>query len=397
MSRRGVIVLAVALSALGTLIALRLLGGDGGAGPSRRGGPAAVEAAPVERGAIELRRTFTGTLEARGRFIVAANVGGRVERLLVDLADPVSQGQVIAELDGAEEVQGVAEAAAEVAVARANVADAESALEIAERERARVDDLGKRGVVSESEVDAAKSRHLARTTAVKVAKAQLERAGAAHRRARIRSNYTSVIAVWSGDSDTRFVAERHVAEGDNVAPNDPLITVVDLEPLDAIVHVTEREYGSLRPGQLAAITTDAYPGTAFSGTIRRIAPVFRETSRQARMELEIANPDHLLKPGMFVRAEVVLDRVDDATIVPLGALVTREGKTGVFVLDDAGDRVAWQVAWRPVEVGIQHGDRVQVVGEGVAGRVVTLGQQLIDDGSAVTVPERAAAPVPEGS
>jgi multidrug efflux pump subunit AcrA (membrane-fusion protein) len=115
------------------------------------------------------------------------------------------------------------------------------------------------------------------------------------------------------------------------------------------------------------------------------------------MELEIANPDHLLKPGMFVRAEVVLDRVDDATIVPLGALVTREGKTGVFVLDDAGDRVAWRVAWRPVEVGIQHGDRVQVVGEGVAGSVVTLGQQLIDDGSAVTVPERAAAPVPEGS
>ena len=127
---------------------------------------------------------FTGTLEARGRFVVAANVRGRVEWLLVDLSDPVSQGQVIAELDDAEQTQSVAESSAELAVKRASLASAESALEIAQREIDRAQSLKGRGLVPDSELDAAKSRHLAAKTEVKVANAQLQQALAAYRRAR---------------------------------------------------------------------------------------------------------------------------------------------------------------------------------------------------------------------
>lgn len=388
----GIIGLVLGLGGLGAVIALKITGSSEGGQRGGRGGPAAVEVAPVTTGSISLKRTFTGALEARSEFVVAANVGGRVEHLLVDLADSVKQGQVIAKLDDAEQTQGVAQASAELAVARANVADASSALEIAERELARAQALKKRGLVSDAEIDDMKARHLSRTTAVKVARAQLLRATATHKRARIRSNYTNVIATWSGDDAERVVARRHVSTGDTVAAGDPLITVVDLDPLDAVVYVTEREYGRLRAGQKAVITTDAYPGRTFDGRIERIAPVFRETSRQARMELEIANPDEILKPGMFIRAEIVLDRVEGAVVVPRVALTTRDGKTGVFIADEA----AGTVAWRPVEVGITEGDRVQVIGEGVSGKVVTLGQQLIDDGSAITIPERAAEPAPEG-
>ena len=383
----------VGLVAAGGLVALKLARSDEEGGRGGRGGPAAVEVAPVETGAIELRRTFTGALEARSRFVVAANVGGRVERLLVDLADPVEQGQVIAELDDAEQTQGVAESSAELAVARANLADATSALTIAERELERIEGMRKRGLVSDAEVDDVKARHLTRATAVKVARAQLARAGAGHRRARIRSSYTNVIAAWSGDPDPRVVARRHVSTGDTVAPGDPLVTVVDLDPLDAVVYVTEREYGLLRADQKATITTDAFPGRTFEGRIHRIAPEFRDTSRQARMELEIANPDKLLKPGMFVRAEIVLDKVEGATVIPRVALTTRDGKTGVFVVTGKRDAVAW----KPVEVGISEGDRVQVIGEGSRGEVVTLGQQLIDDGSPITIPARDGKPGPEGS
>lgn len=384
------IITAVAAGALGAGVVYKLTRAGEGARRGGRGGPAAVEVAPVERGAIELRRTFTGTLEARSQFVVAANVGGRVETLMVDLADTVDQGQVIAELDDAEQTQGVAEANAELAVARANVADAASALEIAERELKRLEELEKRGLTSEAEVDAVRSRHLSRATAVKVARAQLQRATATTRRARIRSNYTRVIAAWSGDDKTRVVARRHVSTGDRVGAGDPLITVVDLDPLDAVVHVTEREYGLLRNGQEARVTTDAYAGRSFAGAIKRIAPVFREQSRQARMELEIANPDGLLKPGMFIRAEIVLDRAEGATVIPRAALTTRDNKTGVFVVNQAGD----EVKWREIELGIAEGDRVQVIGE-LSGRVVVLGQQLIDDGSKITIPERAADRAPE--
>ena len=392
MRRRGIIALVLALGTLGGLIALRLSGSMTGASRSEGAQPAAVEVAPVERGTIELRRTFTGTLEARGRFVVAANVGGRVDRLLVDLADPVRQGQVIAELDDAEQTESVAEASAELAVMRANLADATSALKIAERELQRVESLSERGLVPDSEVDTVKSRHLARRTGLKVAEAELNQAEAAYRRARVRSGYTKVIANWSGDGEARVVAERHVAEGDTVAPNDPLITVVDLDPLIAVVYVTERDYGQLHVDQTATLTTEAYPTKRFPGVIRRIAPVFRQSSRQARMELEIANPDGLLKPGMFVRAELLLDRAEGATVVPLAAIANRDGKTGLFVVDASGSHVAWH----PVDVGIQQEERVQVLGNGIEGRVVTLGQQLIDDGAAITIPAPLVERASEG-
>ena len=385
--RRSWIIAVIVLGALGAIVAFRLWPTGESGGQSGRGQPAAVEVAPVKRGAIELRRVFTGTLEARGRFVVAANVRGRVERLLVDLSDPVSQGQVIAELDDAEQTQTVAESSAELAVKRASLASAESALEIAQREIDRAQSLKGRGLVPDSELDAAKSRHLAARTEVKVANAQLQQALAAYRRARIRSDYAKVIANWSGDDETRVVAERHVAEGDTVAANDPIVTVVNLQPLIAVIHVTEREYGLLQTEQSATLTTEAYPERSFPAVLRRIAPVFHKSSRQARMELEVANAEGRLKPGMFVRAEIVLDRVENATIVPLASIATREGKTGVFSVDAKGTRVAWC----PVETGIQQGDLVQVLGNELDGRVVTLGHQLIGDGAAITIPAPAAS------
>jgi RND family efflux transporter MFP subunit len=378
--------LAAVLLGLGALVTWRLSVQFGTRAAPGRGHPVAIEVAPIERGAIEQRRSFTGTLDARGRFVVAANVGGRVERLFVDLADPVRQGQVVAELDDAEESAGVAEAAAELGVLRANLAEAESGLEIAERQLERTKALHRDGLVADTDLDLAQSQHLASKTKLAVAKAELRQGTAVHRRAHVRSGYTKVIASWSGDAKTRVVAERHVAEGDTVAPQDPLVKVVDVAPLIAVIHVTERDYAKLRPDQQGMLTTEAYPGRTFPAVIRRIAPVFRQSSRQARMELEVANADGQLKPGMFVRAELVVARAEEATIVPLAALADRAGETGVFVVDDAGSRVAWHA----VRVGIEQDERVELLGSELRGRVVTLGHQLLDDGSAVTIPAPAA-------
>jgi multidrug efflux pump subunit AcrA (membrane-fusion protein) len=158
MRRVRIIAVVLVLVALVGLAVFRLNAHFKSSGPSARSFPAPVEVAPVEHGAIELRRTFTGTIEARGRFVVAANVGGRVERLLVDLAAPVKQGQVVAELDDAEQTQSVVEASAELAVMRANLANAQSALVIAERELQRVQSLNQRGLVPDSDLDTAKSQ-----------------------------------------------------------------------------------------------------------------------------------------------------------------------------------------------------------------------------------------------
>jgi RND family efflux transporter MFP subunit len=385
-SKRLVSALAVA-AVLGGAAAYRLLA-DSDVSPRGPGGPVAVEVAEVERGAIELHRSFPGSLEARERFVVAAHVAGRVEKMRVELADPIEQGQVVAELDNDEESQGVAQASAELAVARANLVEARSALEIAERELQRIRGLAEQKVVSQSELDSARASTLGRQSAVKVAEARISRESAAFSRARVRSGYSQVVAAWDGAPDTRYVARRMVDEGDRVAPGDPVVSVVKLDPIDAVVFATERDYGLLAVGHEARVSADAYPGRIFEGTIRRIAPVFRTASRQARVEVEVDSPERLLKPGMFVRVEVVLKRAEDATIVPYSAITTRGGEKGVFVVAAAVDG-GHAVSWQPVVLGIREGERIQIEGPGagIRGRVVTLGQQLIDDGAAVVIPE----------
>jgi RND family efflux transporter MFP subunit len=285
--------------------------------------PVPVEVAQIQRGLIALQRTFSGELEALAEFVVAPKVSGRVERVLVNIADSVKRGQVVAELDNDEYVQAVAQAQADLLVARANQSQAKSALEIANREFKRTESLLKRGIASDSEFDVATQEQLAKQAQLKVAAAQVTKAESSLEIANI---YTKVTAGWTGGDEHRVVAERYVNEGQTVAANAPLLLIVDLNPIVGVIFVTERDYAHLIPGQLVSLTTDAYPGEQYTGRIDRIAPVFRKSTRQARIEMT-------------------------------------------------------------VKVGIREGNRVQVEGEGLSGRVVTLGQQLVKDGSAITIPD----------
>lgn len=350
--------------------------------------PAPVVTAPIQRTSIALERTFSGTLEADAEFVAAPKVGGIIQLLSVNLGDSVSRGQVIARLDNAEFVQAVAQAEAELAVAKANLGEANSLLEIAERELERIDQLSARGVSSASQRDAAQADQLAKKAHVQVTLAQLARARAQLETARIRLGYTEVMADWPGDDARRVVAERYVDEGETVSANTPLLKIVKLHPMTAVIFVTEKEYAGLQADQPVTLVTDAYPEQVFSGVIERIAPVFREATRQARIEVAVDNPSLQLKPGMFVRAKVVLQHLPEATVVPIQALVRRNEQDGVFVLSED----VKSVVWRNVSPGIRQGDRLQIIAEGLQGEVVVLGQQLLEDGSEILITERKTAP-----
>jgi RND family efflux transporter MFP subunit len=354
---------------------------------------AAVGVADIERRPMDLERVFSGALEAQSEVVVAPKIGGRIEQLVVDLADPIGRGQVVALLDEAEFAQAVKQAEAELAVARANLAQARNALEISRRENQRIETLRERGIASDSEYDVAQADLMEKEAQLAVAEAEVNRAEAALESSRIRHGYTRVTADWSEGDARRMVAERYVDEGDTLSANQPLLRIVQLDPIVAVISVTERDYGRLRQGQEARIETDAFPGEVFRGRIERIAPVFRETSRQARVELILSNPEGRLKPGMFIRATISLDHVDDATAVPEAALTQRGDMDGVFMVDEDGQRVRWQ----PVETGIRSGGWVQVLRPPISGQVVVLGQHLIDDGSRVRIAEAVGEGTSSGS
>jgi RND family efflux transporter MFP subunit len=259
-----------------------------------------------------------------------------------------------------------------------------SALDIAEREFERVQTLREKKVASESELDAARVQYNAQDARYRVALAQVTQKEAELSAAQVRFSYTQIAALWEDGDNPRIVGERFVDEGEMLRANTPLVSILEIHSLTAVIHVIERDYSQVRIDQDAVITTDAFPEKTFPGKVVRVAPLLKEASRQARVEIEVSNADRLLKPGMFVRARIEFARHDDATVVPVAALVKRKNQQGVFLVDTQ-ERKAHFV---PLTVGIMNNELAEVVAPPLTGVVATMGQHLLEDGSPVTLPQK---------
>jgi multidrug efflux pump subunit AcrA (membrane-fusion protein) len=380
---------------------------------SRAAVAVAVETRPIYKDTIHDIGVFTGSLEAKSRFDVAPKVAGWLKELLVDVGDTVERNQVIALLDDEEFAQDVEQARAELQVAKANAANYASDLDIAKREYERSKQLREKQIASASELDVSEASFNASQTRYKVSLAQVAQKEAALKTALVRLSYTKVRAFWEDgnqpgtmsvassqkkqgrnslaarvpqtrDANTpRVVGERFVDVGELLSVNQPIVSILENNPLTAVVYVIERDYPKVTIGQQAVITTDAYPGRTFTGSITRIAPLLKESSRQARLEVEVPNPDHTLKPGMFVRARVEFARHKDATLVPLPALVKRNNKDGVFIADTKNLKAHFV----PVTTGIINGEIVEITEPQISGLVITMGNHLLEDGSSITLPK----------
>jgi RND family efflux transporter MFP subunit len=345
--------------------------------------PVAVQTAPVSRASITQVGQYTGSLLAASEFILAPKIAGRIENIAVRIGDPVTGSDLIAVLDDAEYRQQVARAAAERDVARATVQERRTTLENTRREYERTRVLRQKQIASQSELDAAEANYRREQARFDVARAQVAQSEAALKTAEVQLAYTR-IRVPEHFGDRRLVVgERFLDPGAMVAANTPIVSVLDLKTLTARIHVIERDYPAIRPGLEATLTTDAFADRQFVGLVSRVAPLLKETSRQARVEIEVPNDEGLLKPGMFVRAAIALARRDDATVVPLAALVQRKGQPGVFVADLTA-RIARFV---PVTVGIVDDRQAEILQPSISGHVVTLGHHLLEDGAAIRLPD----------
>lgn len=360
-----------------------LTGSDVTKKPDRFAVSVAVETKPIRKGPIHDVGVFTGSLEPRSQFVVAPKVAGWLRELLVDVGDTVNRKQVIAVLDDEEFAQEVEQARAELQVATANAANCASDLDIAKREHERAKALREKQIASASELDLSEASFNACQTRHKVSLAQVAQKEAALKTTLVRLSYTKVQAFWEEGDQIRVVGERFVDEGALLQVNQPIVSILQNNPLTAVVYVIERDYPKVTTGQQAVVTTDAYPGMTFAGGITRIAPMLKESSRQARVEVEVPNPDLMLKPGMFVRAKVEFARHENATLVPLPALVRRDDKEGILIADTQNLKARFV----PVTTGIIDGELVEITEPEISGLVITMGNHLLEDGSDITLPK----------
>jgi RND family efflux transporter MFP subunit len=383
--KRKIITIAVIVIIAGLIgwQVVRKIAGQG-SGFERAAAPVAVEIQAVRKATISDKGNFTGTLAPKSQFMVAPKIAGRLEKLMVDIGDRVLRSQLIAVLDDEEYDQQVRQAEADLLVAKANLEESRSSLDVAKRELERVEELHKKGISADSELDASKGAHATQEARYKVAQAQVANREAALEAAKVRLSYTKITASWQEGTNPRVVGERFVHEGTMLTPNAPILSLLEINPLLAIIHITDKDYFRIKAGQNALISSDALSNQSAIGQIVRIAPLLKETSREARVEIEFANPEGLFKPGMFINIQIEFATHEDVTVVPVSSVVKRGDQQGIFLADTDNNTAQFV----PVTVGISTNELAEIIEpSAIEGQVVTLGQHLLADGSPIILSE----------
>ncbi|MDR1922217.1 MAG: efflux RND transporter periplasmic adaptor subunit [Candidatus Adiutrix sp.] len=369
------------------VIVVRLMPGRGFLGDGGESRVVYVELGSATFGVMREVGLYYGSLTAAQKFSVAPKVGGELKQLLVNIGDRVESGQILARLDDEEFRLLRDQSGHNVDLAEAQYAEAQANFSLAQSDMNRQANLAAKRIVTQSDYETAENKLRQAEARLMVAESQLSAAKSQLADAELRLSYAQISGVWP-EGGSRFIAERLADEGALLTANAPLVTVVSLNPLLVVVEVMEKDYPKIAIGQEAELRTEAWPGEVFRGRVARVAPVLSAASRQARVELEVANDDLRLKPGMFTEVFFIFKEIKDVWSVPQDVPFRRQDGFVIFVADPQ----THTVKMLPVTLGLADDGRVELAGSpAIDGPVVFLGQHLLEDGMSYRLPGEALA------
>lgn len=290
----------------------------------------AVRIAPVEVRPVEQLRTYTASVEPELTNNISANMQNRIKEIYVDEGMRVSKGQRLVLLDD------VNTSAYELQVDNARAALANAQLDCDRARQLYEIGGGTRQTLDQMELQVTNARNT------------LANAERTLRNARENTILTSPI---SG-----VVTVRNYDPGD-MTGNLPILTVAQIQPVKAVVNVSESEYSQVHRGMATSVTFDTYGEEVFPGTVTMVSPTVDPTSRTFGAEITIPNPDSRILPGMFGRVTLSLGRADHA-VVPDRAVIKQPGAGAhyVYVFNPADSTVSY----RRVQLGQRLGDAYEI-------------------------------------
>jgi HlyD family secretion protein len=263
--------------------------------------------ATIEKGDVTQTVSANGTLNPVVLISVGTQVSGTVKKLYVDFNDKVKKGQPLLELDDALVSAAERQSAA-------NVSSAQASLELALASEARMNALFAQEYVSKQEYDQARQ-------SLKSAQAQVALARAQNDRDRANLNFTVIRSPVDG-----VVIDRVVDLGQTVAASfqTPVLIKIaqDLTEMRIDTSFAEADIGEIREGQKARFTVDAFPNRNFSGEVQqiRLNPTNQQNVITYNVRVTVANPDHVLLPGMTAYVNIGVQKRSDVLLVPNAAL-----------------------------------------------------------------------------
>lgn len=326
--------------------------------------------------------TANGYVVARTKAAVSAKIPGRLAWLGVSEGSVVREGEVIARLDDADVRAAVGQASANLSTADASFIEATADRDQLKREADRLVSVRAQNanLVSQQDLDAAQSRAAQAEARVQAAQARKDAAAAGVRLAQAGLDNTVIRAPFSGT-----VLRKEAEVGEVVAPSvgggltrGAVVTMADLRTLEVEVDVNEAYIARITSGQHARITLDAYPDTAFRGTVRQVVPTADRQRATVQVKVSILDHDPRILPEMGAKVDF-LEAVPVPGAVAAAPAPRRIVVPAAAVRDDAGKTVVWVVrdgrlARREVQAGPVSGDR-RDIRSGLSG-----GEQLLVGG-----------------
>ena len=349
------------------------------ASPDSKSAPRPVKTAKVIEMPIGETVTVNGTLAAYDHTTVSVKVPGRLQTISVDLGSVVHKGQVVAQLEQQDYKLRVEQAEAALAQARARlglspdgaddrvsseetgtVRQAKAVLDDAKLKRDRASKLVQQGVTPRAEFESVDAEY-------KVALSRYQDALEEIR------NRQGMLAQRRSDG---VVQEKKASVGEYLAAGAPLVGVVRIDPLRLRVDVPERESHNVRNGQSVRVTVEGDP-ESYLGYVKRLSPTISEQNRVLAVEADVRNNGRL-RPGAFVKAEVITNQSSTAVTVPSNAIITFAGIDKVVLVENG------KALEKAVTTGRRGPDWIEIKSGVNVGQTVVVDPGNLQSGQAVT-------------
>ena len=318
------------------------------------------------------RRSYVADLEASTEITLYPLVAERIVSFPVEEGERVEAGQVIARIRAAGIKKNIAQMQAEIE-------SLDQTIGSQKRELERSAGLYEKAVITEQTLEQMQASHNATLAKRKSLEATLGQIEVSAGNAVLKSPVAG------------YIVGKRLEEGDIAQPALPLCKIVAMDPIRLELGITEKDLLAVREGMDAELRVSAVPDKVFTGKIVRMLPIVDKATRTNEARVEIDNPVDdmlgmpLLKPGMYGRVDVVVERKSNCVAAPSRALMVgtyvSADERKVFVVDKKN-----MAHERVVKIGVQNGDWVEIVdGINAKERVVTRGQYSLKDNDNVTV------------
>ena len=313
-----------------------------------------VEVVGVNQALVRDELVTFGSLVSDESVMIRPEVAGRLARLHFREGQRVEEGALLVSLDDA--------------IARAELAQAQANLNLAEKNFQRAQMLFKRGASNAQALDEANAQQQAARASLALGQARLDK--------------TKILAPYGG-----VLGLRQVSPGDYLSAGQDIVNLEVLDPLKVDFRVPQKAVSQIRLGQQLEISLDAYPGERFVGEIFAINPRLDEAGRSQAIRAHLDNADGRLSPGQFVKVTVILAERPNALVIPEEAVMPVGERLLVNLVVDG------QVELREVKLGKRFAGQVEVR-EGLKGdeTLISAGWQKVRAGVAVRT--KAAEPRP---